>query len=100
MRVGEVVRMHQGSIFLRPHSQVLYPLVEPDAFECPRSHFSERRRGVWPAQRAESFFGPRADIGITRIRRRAYPRQDQEGGKVPLIEYVHVGIRCEVPAVS
>src|SRR5260370_39968855 len=96
--VGEA-RLHQGPVFLRPHAQVLDPLVEPHAFERSRGHFRERPRSVWPAKRAESFFGPRADIGVTRVRRRAYPRQHEEGGKVPLIEHVHVGICSKVSAV-
>src|SRR5712692_9732192 len=98
-RLGEV-RLHQGPIFLRPHAQVLDPLVEPDAFESSRGHFSERPRSVWPAQGAESFFRPRAAIGVTRVRRCAYPRQNEEGGKVPLIEHVHVGVGAEVSAIA
>src|SRR5260370_21934875 len=94
-----VVCLHQGPIFLRPHAQVVDPLVEPDAFERSRGHLSERPGSVWPAQGAESFFRPRAAIGVTRVRRCAYPRQNEEGGKVRLIEHVHVGVRAKVSTI-
>src|SRR6266849_3989028 len=96
--LGEV-RLHQGPIFLWPHAQVHDQLVEPGAFERSRGHFSERPRSVWPAQGGESFFRPRANIGVTRVRRCAYPRQNEEGRKVPLIEQIHVGIGGEVSAI-
>src|SRR4029079_5019517 len=41
----------------------------------------------------------RADIRVARVRRCAYPRQDEKGSKVSLIEHVRAGIRGEVPTV-
>src|SRR6185369_11234719 len=91
--------LHQGSVFLRPHPQVLDPLVKPGGLERSRGHFSDRACSVWPAKGGESFFRPRADIRVARVRRCAYPRQDEKGSKVSLIEHIRAGIRGEVPTV-
>src|SRR5271157_1996930 len=93
------VRLHQGPIFLRPHSQVYDPLVEPGRFERPRGHFRDRPRSVWPAKSTEAMFRLRADIRVTRVEGRAQARKDEQGDKVCLMEHIDAGIRGEVPAL-
>src|SRR5262249_15443162 len=93
------VRLYQGSILLRPHAHVDDPLVEPRGLERSCGHFGEGPRDVRPAKSSEGFFRPRTDVGVARVRRRAYPRQDEEGHKVCLIEHVYVGVGGEIPTI-
>src|SRR5215469_3868239 len=96
------VRMHQCSNFLRALTQIDNPFVKPCRFQRTGCHFRDAARGIhrtalWAAKRAEAVLTWRADIRVTWVGRCPYPREDQTGDKVCLMERVDVRIGRHVP---
>ena len=96
-------RLQQGANLFRALTQVDNPLVEPGGFQCPRCHLRERPHSVYraslrAAKGAEAMLGSRVDIGVAGVDRRADARKHQDGGKVRLMECVHVRVSSQVAA--
>src|SRR5215475_6464410 len=93
-------RLHQRSIFFRPHTQVLDPFVKPGSFNCARGHFRQRPHCIRAAKCTKTFLVSGADVRITRIRSCAQTRQYELSDEISLIQDINLRVCGKIPSVT